>query len=109
MKTIKLDISNISTIRALHIYLAYQLDLPAHYGRNLDALHDVLGDICAPLRVELSGVAGSDEMKAYLPRLERVFEDSAEENSRQNSWTVSGAVTEQKGDCRNRYLQEIWK
>lgn len=81
MKTIRLDVKNIRTVKALHIYLAYMLELPVYYGRNLDALHDVLGDICEPLRVELSGVAGSDEMKAYLPRLERVFEDSAEENN----------------------------
>ncbi len=80
MKTIRLDVTNIKTVKALHIYLAYMLELPAYYGRNLDALHDVLGDICEPLRVELSGMAGSDEMAAYLPRLERVFEDSAEGN-----------------------------
>ena len=42
MKTIRLDIEHIHTVRALHIYLAYMLDLPAHYGKNLDALYDVL-------------------------------------------------------------------
>lgn len=76
MKTIKLDISNISTIRALHIYLAYQLDLPAHYGRNLDALHDVLGEESEDMRLMLVGEPASEEMAAYLPRLVRVLEDS---------------------------------
>ena len=76
MKTIKLDISNISTIRALHIYLAYQLDLPAHYGRNLDALHDVLGEESEDMRLMLLGEPASEEMTAYLPRLVRVLEDS---------------------------------
>lgn len=76
MKTIKLDISNISTIRALHIYLAYQLDLPAHYGRNLDALHDVLGEESEDMRLMLLGEPASEEMAAYLPRLVRVLEDS---------------------------------
>ena len=42
MKTIILDISNIYTVKALHIYLAYMLVLPAHYGKNLDALYDIL-------------------------------------------------------------------
>lgn len=76
MKTIKLDISNISTVRALHIYLAYQLDLPAHYGRNLDALHDVLGEESEDMHLMLVGEPASEEMAAYLPRLVRVLEDS---------------------------------
>lgn len=76
MRTIKLDISNISTVRALHIYLAYQLDLPAHYGRNLDALHDVLGEESEDMRLMLLGEPASEEMAAYLPRLVRVLEDS---------------------------------
>jgi len=82
MKTIKLDISNIQTVKALHIYLAYMLELPAHYGRNLDALHDVLGEMDEPLRIELAGAACSDEMRAYQPQLERVFSDSGQENGR---------------------------
>ena len=41
MKTIRLDVTNIGTVKALHVYLAYMLDLPDYYGRNLDALHDV--------------------------------------------------------------------
>ena len=76
MKTIKLDISNISTVRALHIYLAYRLDLPAHYGRNLDALHDVLGEESEDMHLVLVGEPASEEMAAYLPRLVRVLEDS---------------------------------
>ena len=75
MKTIKLDISNISTVRALHIYLAYQLDLPAHYGRNLDARHDVLGEESEDMSLMLVGEPASEEMAAYLPRLVRVLED----------------------------------
>lgn len=76
MRTIKLDISNISTVRALHIYLAYQLDLPAHYGRNLDALHDVLGEESEDMRLMLVGEPASEEMATYLPRLVRVLGDS---------------------------------
>ena len=55
MKTIRIDVTNIKTVKALHIYLAYMLEFPAYYGRNLDALRDLLGDVCEPLRVELSG------------------------------------------------------
>ena len=80
MKTIKLDVTNIATVKALHVYLAYRLELPAHYGRNLDALHDLLGEIGEDTRIELTGAPASEEMAAYLPRLARVLEDAAQEN-----------------------------
>lgn len=80
MKTIRLDISHIHTVRALHIYLAYMLDLPAHYGRNLDALHDALGEESDRVHIVLAGEPESEEMTAYLPRLIRVMEDSAQGN-----------------------------
>lgn len=80
MKTITLNVTNIQTVKALHIYLAYMLDLPCYYGRNLDALHDLLGEIGEPTRIVLAGDASSGEMKAYLPRLDAVLADSAEEN-----------------------------
>lgn len=79
MKTIKLDVTNIQTVKALHIYLAYMLGLPAYYGRNLDALHDLLSETTESMRIVLAGDAAAEEMAAYLPRLERVFEDCAQE------------------------------
>ena len=81
MKTITLNVANIQTVKALHIYLEYMLDLPSYYGKNLDALHDLLGEIGEPTRIVLAGDAASEEMKAYLPRLEAVLADCAEENS----------------------------
>lgn len=80
MKRIKLDIGCIHTVRALHIYLAYMLDLPAYYGKNLDALYDVLSEESEPMLIELAGAPASEEMAAYLPRLVRVLEDCAQEN-----------------------------
>ena len=81
MKIIRLDITNIQTVRALHVYLAYMLDLPAHYGKNLDALHDVLCEESECVRIVLAGLPASEEMAAYLPRMERVMADSAQENT----------------------------
>ena len=80
MKTIRLDVTNIGTVKALHVYLAYMLDLPDYYGRNLDALHDELGEISDQTRIELTGQPASGEMAAYLPRIVRVFADAAQEN-----------------------------
>ena len=81
MKTIRLDITHIQTVKALHIYLAYRMDFPAHYGKNLDALHDLLGEVNEPVRIVLAGTAAGSEMERYLPRLERVLEDCAQENA----------------------------
>lgn len=82
MKTITLDITNIETVRALHIYLQYMLDLPAYYGKNLDALYDCLTDVSEPTRIILRTKGVRGEMVAYMPRLMQVFRDCAQENSR---------------------------
>ncbi len=83
MRTIELDVRHIQTVRALHIYLRYQLDLPAYYGRNLDALHDALTQESEARRIVLcADGAASAEMAAYLPRLLQVLEDAARENPR---------------------------
>ena len=76
MKKVELDIANIHTVRALHVYLAYKLNLSTYYGGNLDALYDALGDVAEPTNL----APASDEMAAYLPRLTRVLEDAAAEN-----------------------------
>ena len=81
MKTVKLDIRNIHTPQALQIYLQYMLGFRDGYGRNLDALYDELTQICEPLCIRLeTGDALGEQMKAYLPRLMRVLEDSAQDN-----------------------------
>lgn len=83
MKTIEIDLRCIQTVRALHIYLQYRLGLPAHYGRNLDALFDCLTEIpeetCLTLRIDTTPSA---EMMAFLPRLRRVLEDAQRANPR---------------------------
>lgn len=80
MRTITLELRNIETVAALHIYLQYMLRLPPHYGRNLDALHDALGELAQPTRIIVCAQGAKGEVAAYLPRLLRVFEDAAEEN-----------------------------
>lgn len=83
MKRIELDIRNIATREALHIYLQYMLDLPAYYGRNLDALNDLLSCESEEMEIVLyaKGCA-SEEMQSYLPKLKRAMQDAAQENPR---------------------------
>ncbi|MCI6375119.1 MAG: barstar family protein [Clostridiales bacterium] len=83
MRTIELDIRNIHTVRALHVYLRYMLRLAPHYGANLDALHDALCEESEQTRIVLrTGEGMSEEMTSYLLRLVSVFTDAAQENDR---------------------------
>lgn len=51
MKTVSLDASH-DTMDAIYSALQRQLNLPGHFGRNLDALHDVLTtDVAGPLEI----------------------------------------------------------
>ena len=82
MKTITLELANIETVRALHIYLQYMLSFPAYYGRNLDALHDLMTDVSEDTRIILRTAGARGETAAYLPRLMQVLHDCAQENPR---------------------------
>jgi len=82
MNTVTLDIRNIHTVKALHIYLAFRLDLPAHYGRNLDALFDALCEESREMTIVLYGAGETQgELTAYMPRLLRVLEDAVAQNA----------------------------
>lgn len=80
MRRIVLDIANIETVEAMHIYLQYRLGFPAHYGRNLDALHDMLTDVWEDLTIVVRAEGIRGENALYLPRLLRVLEEAAQEN-----------------------------
>ena len=83
MRNIKLDIRNIHTVEALHIYLQYMLDFPVYYGRNLDALYDMLSQESEPRCIEiLHNPQAESETAAYLPKLLRVMKDAAADNGR---------------------------
>ena len=95
MKKIELDFSQCYSKEEVHDYLKNKFGFPEYYGRNLDALFDVLGDIaedtgivffedeegsCGEWVVDSDGIAQSDEMVRYLKNVRRVIEDAAEEN-----------------------------
>ena len=81
MTTIRADIRNIAAPGALQVYLGFVLSAPDYYGRNLDALYDILTERCHPLcLVMVTPETFSPEMAAYWPRLRRVLDDAAMEN-----------------------------
>lgn len=96
MKRIYLDFSQCKDKEDVHAYLKKQFGFPEHYGRNLDALYDMLGDItedmdiiftedeegsCGEWVVDSGSAMRSDEMNRLLKNVRRVIEDAAEENS----------------------------
>ncbi len=81
MKDIVLDLTPFEEKISLHRYLKEALDFPFYYGANLDALHDELSSDMEPMRITVCYPAQPrGKMVEYLPRLLRVFRDSACEN-----------------------------
>ena len=78
MRRIELDGRKMDTRALAHQHLKEELNLPAHYGANLDALHDCLGDM-VDLHITLRfGNALRNALGIYGQKLIRVLEHAAE-------------------------------
>ena len=66
---------------AAHSHLAQRLDLPSYYGRNLDALYDVLMEIGCDTQIILENPAAVVEhMGKYGEALLGTMQEAAESN-----------------------------
>lgn len=61
-------------------YLALEMEFPDHYGRNLDALYDMLTEISEDTCVGIFEAEEEREIDSYLHRVRRVFQDAEEDN-----------------------------
>lgn len=80
MRKILLDFKVTSTPELVQDYLALSFDFPEHYGKNLDALYDMLTEMTEDTCV---GIFKSEEdrpIDPYLRRVRRVFMDAEQEN-----------------------------
>lgn len=77
MKTYILNFDNKETAETLHKYLAAMLDLPTHYGHNLDALYDCLTSFTAASNITIANIDGNNELHS---RALEVFRDAAAAN-----------------------------
>ena len=76
------DLAGVRSAARLHAALAEQLPLPEHYGRNLDAFHDVLTEFgsCWSIVFRNAGAAARglravcDDAVTETPGLEITFE-----------------------------------
>jgi len=81
MKKVTIDLTHIHTPGGMHAYIAYVMDFPPYYGRNLDALYDMLTDIAQPTQLCIRRPAAlSEELTVLFPRLSLMLHDAQEEN-----------------------------
>ncbi len=80
MKTCILDGNVILDKEILHEMLAEQLGFPHWYGKNLDALYDLLTDLPKAEIVIFHPDALYDHLERYAGLLMKVLEDAAKEN-----------------------------
>ncbi|MBQ2545097.1 MAG: barstar family protein [Clostridia bacterium] len=83
MRYVILNGAAVTDRKTLYDALEAHLELPDYFGRNLDALHDVLGDLLAaqPLTLEIEG---TETLLRTLGRYGEAFlhmlDDTAKEN-----------------------------
>ncbi len=81
MREYLINAKNCFSIGATHSYLKEQLELADYYGRNLDALWDLLMEISHPTKITL---IHGDRLSLYLGdygiRLYRTLVDASIEN-----------------------------
>ena len=81
MKIVELDGSKMDSIQNTHMHLKESMELPEHYGENLDAMYDVMSDISENT---FEFVLNSQQMRTslgdYGVRMEQVWENLEQNN-----------------------------
>ena len=78
-KAIALDCREMKDRDSLHTYLAQMLEFPAWYGRNLDALFDLLTEL-GPPRLVLDLACVLEEGEPYGRAVLETLRDAADSN-----------------------------
>lgn len=80
MRKILLDLHVPKTPEQAQRYLALELDMPDHYGENLDALYDMLTEITEDTCIGIFRTEADPVMARYLHKVKRVFRDAEDVN-----------------------------
>ena len=90
-----LDGNQISDRESLHDFLMLHLHFPAYYGRNLDALYDLLTEIPEDTHIEiLNADILQDKLGTYSGALINALNQASENNPHFSIKICSSAVTE---------------
>ncbi len=82
-RMLTLDFTGVDTKEELHRYIAAKLSFPKWYGRNLDALYDMLTSMGIPTTLFLRDVhALAENLGEYGETAVQVFAAAAAENPR---------------------------
>ena len=91
----RIDLTGVGTKEELHERIAATLPLPEYYGKNLDALYDVLTECGSGWSINISGQEGfAEACPSYWLNLKRVFSRAAEE---------TGGLQIRSASLRRRY------
>ena len=78
-RSVTLDCTPMTGPDSVHDLFAAALDFPADYGRNLDALYDLLST-CPPLELTLTNAGALKWMFRYGDNLRLALEDAEKDN-----------------------------
>ena len=82
MMTVILEGSRMIDRVAVHNHLAERLQLPSYYGRNLDALYDMLTEIGDDTEIVLENPAAvAEQLGKYGEALLSTMQEAAESNA----------------------------
>ena len=79
MKYVTIDCTPMTGPDEVHDLFSKALEFPAWYGRNLDALYDMLTS-CGELELTLTHADALDRMFRYGENLKLALDDAAKEN-----------------------------
>lgn len=83
MKIILLDGKRMKSKETAHLYLKRKLNFPQYYGKNLDALWDMLSTISEPINIILFNREYLQRyLGAYGDGIIDVFQEAAEANEK---------------------------
>ena len=75
IERITLDLTDCKYIREFHERIRVAFDLPEWYGRNLDALLDLMSEPWAAHITVIGADTMTKDLREYFPKIIRVFED----------------------------------
>jgi len=79
MKCVIIDCSKLVDEVSVHDAFSQALEFPSHYGRNLDALYDLLST-CPETELTLANSAALHKLFRYGDNLRLALEDAARDN-----------------------------